>query len=42
MMDLCEVINAEGRVVGGDELELVGGLNQQGSCYARLKTKLRS
>ncbi|KAI4197081.1 MAG: hypothetical protein LQ350_006151 [Teloschistes chrysophthalmus] len=26
MMDLCEVIDVEGRVVGGDELELVGGL----------------
>lgn len=26
MMELCEVIDVEGRVVGGDELELVGGL----------------
>ena len=26
MVDLCEVIDVEGRVVGGDELELVGGL----------------
>ncbi|KAL8700456.1 MAG: hypothetical protein Q9201_005437 [Fulgogasparrea decipioides] len=26
MMDLCEVIDVEGRVVGGEELELVGGL----------------
>lgn len=26
MMDLCEVIDEEGRVVGGEELELVGGL----------------
>ena len=26
MMDICEVIDVEGRVVGGEELELVGGL----------------
>ena len=26
MMELCEVIDVEGRVVGGDELEVVGGL----------------
>ena len=26
MVDLCEVIDVEGRVVGGDELEVVGGL----------------
>lgn len=26
MMDLCEVIDVEGRVVGGEELEMVGGL----------------
>ena len=26
MLDLCEVIDIEGRVVGGDELEAVGGL----------------
>lgn len=26
MMDLCEVIDLEGRVVGGEELEMVGGL----------------
>lgn len=26
MMDLCEVIDIEGRVVGGEELEIVGGL----------------
>ncbi|KAI4095116.1 MAG: hypothetical protein LQ344_001767 [Seirophora lacunosa] len=26
MMELCEVIDVEGRVVGGDELEIVGGL----------------
>lgn len=26
MMELCEVIDVEGRVVGGDELEMVGGL----------------
>ena len=26
MVDLCEVIDIEGRVVGGDELEVVGGL----------------
>ena len=26
MMELCEVIDVEGRVVGGEELELVGGL----------------
>ena len=26
MMELCEAIDIEGRVVGGDELELVGGL----------------
>jgi hypothetical protein len=26
MLELCEVIDIEGRVVGGDELELVGGL----------------
>jgi hypothetical protein len=26
MMDLCEVIDVEGRVVGGEELEVVGGL----------------
>ena len=26
MMELCEVIDVEGRVVGGEELEMVGGL----------------
>lgn len=26
MMELCEVIDVEGRVVGGDELEVIGGL----------------
>ena len=26
MMDLCEVIDVEGRVVGGEELEVIGGL----------------
>jgi hypothetical protein len=26
MMELCEVIDVEGRVVGGDELEMIGGL----------------
>lgn len=26
MMELCEVIDVEGRVVGGDELEIIGGL----------------
>ncbi|KAK5113990.1 hypothetical protein LTR62_003113 [Meristemomyces frigidus] len=26
MLELCEVVDAEGRVVGGDELEAVGGL----------------
>lgn len=26
MMDLCEVIDVEGRVVGGEELEIIGGL----------------
>lgn len=26
MMSLCEVIDVEGRVVGGDELEVIGGL----------------
>ena len=26
MMELCEVIDIEGRVVGGEELEMVGGL----------------
>lgn len=26
MLDLCECVDAEGRVVGGDELEAVGGL----------------
>ena len=26
LMDLCEVIDVEGRVVGGEELEVVGGL----------------
>lgn len=26
MMELCEVIDVEGRVVGGEELEIVGGL----------------
>ena len=26
MLELCEVIDIEGRVVGGDELEMVGGL----------------
>ena len=26
MLELCEGIDAEGRVVGGDELEAVGGL----------------
>ena len=27
MMELCEVIDLEGRVVGGDELEVIGGLD---------------
>ena len=26
MMEICEVIDIEGRVVGGEELEMVGGL----------------
>lgn len=26
MMEICEVIDVEGRVVGGDELEVIGGL----------------
>jgi hypothetical protein len=26
MLELCEGVDAEGRVVGGDELEAVGGL----------------
>ncbi|GAM83084.1 hypothetical protein ANO11243_010700 [Dothideomycetidae sp. 11243] len=27
MLDLCEEVDSEGRVVGGDELEIVGGLS---------------
>ncbi|PGH06217.1 hypothetical protein AJ79_06605 [Helicocarpus griseus UAMH5409] len=32
LMELCEVVDMEGRVVPGHELELVGGLGGFGSC----------
>ena len=49
MMELCEVIDVEGRVVGGEELEMVGGLGGgkfgvggAGSDSARRRSALQS